>query len=178
VVLENRVVRSDNPCIAVCPDCEVRLVEYHLKWWRQKGEAATAKLDALRVRYDELAAYVDNRVPNVASSRGEQAESGLDNDEKPQAGSTADEGETLPTSPLDQDRKGLLEVCRKFDDAVSVWRVKKSMESFGDKLNSDERLLLAQEIGAERSFIRWYMTEIESHGWQVATNLCTATRTQ
>jgi hypothetical protein len=48
--------------------------------------------------------------------------------------------------------------------------VKKSMDAFNDKLNSDERVRLAQEIGAGGSFMRWCTTEIESHGLQVTNN--------
>jgi hypothetical protein len=156
--------------VTICPDCEAKLAEYHLKWWREKAEAATAELAALRVRYDELAAYVDDLRPEAASSNGEQTEGRPNNDEEPQAGLTADQGETTPTSLLDQAGNELLELCRKFDDTVPYWRVKKSMDAFGDKLNSDERLLLAQEIGADRSFMRWCTTEIESHGWRVTNN--------
>ena len=154
---------------AVCPDCEARLVEYHLKWWREKAEAATAQLDALRIRYDELAASIDDQGPAVASSSGDHPER-PNNEEEPQAGSTADQGETMPTSLLDQARKELLELCRGFDEAVPYWRVKKRMDAFSDKLNSDQRVLLAQEIGADGSFMRWCTTEIESHGWQVTNN--------
>jgi hypothetical protein len=34
------------------------------------------------------------------------------------------------------------------------WRLKNTMQAFSDKLSSDERVLLAQEIGAEGSLIR------------------------
>ena len=62
--------------VAVCPDCEAKLVEYHLKWWRERAEAATAELDELRVKYRELAEYVDNqrrpveRIAAFCASRG------------------------------------------------------------------------------------------------------------
>ncbi len=63
-----------------------------------------------------------------------------------------------------------LELCRRFDEAVAYWRVKNSMQAFSDKLNSDERVLLAHEIGADGSLIRWCTTEIEGLGWQVTNN--------
>jgi hypothetical protein len=44
------------------------------------------------------------------------------------------------------------------------------MDAFSDGLSSDERVLLAQEIGAGGSFIRWCTTEIEGLGWQVTNN--------
>jgi hypothetical protein len=155
---------SATPAVASCPDCEAMLVEYHLSWWREKAEAATAELDALRVRFDELAAHVDDRHQEVAKPGVEQA------DEEPRVGSTPDEGETTSTPLLDQARKELLELCRRFDEAVPYWRVKNSMDAFSDKLNSDERVLLAQEIGADGSLIRWCTMEIESRGWRVTNN--------
>ena len=151
--------------VAVCPDCEAKLAEYHLKWWRERAEAATAELDGLRVKYRELAEYVDNQrrqdaglqhpAPVMGDPSGENPESRRQIDAEPQAGSTGEQGETTATSLLDQVRKELIELCRPFDDAVPFWRVKNSMDAFSDKLNSDERVLLAQEIGADGSLIRW-----------------------
>ena len=165
--------------VAVCPDCEAKLVEYHLRWWRERAEAATAELDGLRVKYRELAEYVDNQ-RQVAGSQhptqvggdpsGENPERRRETDGEPHAGSTAKRGETTPTSLLDQARTELLELCRRFDEAVPFWRVKNSMEAFSDKLSSDERVLLAQEIGADGSFIRWCTTQIEGLGWRVINN--------
>jgi hypothetical protein len=166
--------------VAVCPDCEAKLVEYHLKWWRERAEAATAELDGLRAKYRELAEYVDNQRRQVAGSqrsaqvggapRGENPERRREIEGEPQAGPTAEQGETTPTSLLDQARKELLELCRRFDEAVPYWRVKNSMEAFSDKLKSDERILLAQEIGADGSLIRWCVREIEGLGWRVTNN--------
>src|SRR5262245_39889558 len=151
--------------VAVCPDCEARLLEYHLKWWRERAEAATAELDELRVKYRELAEYVDDQRPQVAGSQhpvqvggdpsGENPEIRREVDAEPQAGPTAEQDETAPASLLDQARKELIELCRRFDEAVPFWRVKNSMEAFNDKLKSDERVRLAQEIGADGSLIRW-----------------------
>jgi hypothetical protein len=166
--------------VSVCPDCEAKLAEYHLTWWRETAEAATAELDGLRVKYRELAEYVDNQHRQVAGLElpahvrgdpsGENLESRREGDGEPQIGSTAEEGETTPASLLDQARKELLELCRRFDDAVPFWRVKNSMDAFNNKLNSDERVLLAQEIGAGGAFIRWCTTEIEALGWRVTNN--------
>ena len=36
-------------------------MEYHLRWWRERAEAATAELDGLRIKYRELAEYVDDQ---------------------------------------------------------------------------------------------------------------------
>jgi hypothetical protein len=179
VAFENPTPLGVRPA-AVCPDCEAKLVEYHLTWWRERAEAATAELDDLRVKYRELAEYVDNQGRQVAGLElpahvsgdpsGENPESRRETEGEPQAGSTAEQGETTPGSLLDQARKELLELCRRFDEAVPFWRVKNSMDAFSDKLNSDERVLLAQEIGAGGSFIRWCTTEIEGLGWRVTNN--------
>jgi hypothetical protein len=162
--------------VAVCPDCEVRLAEYHLKWWRERAEAATAELDELRVKYRELAGDVDSQrrqvaglqhaVPVMGDLRGENAGSRSE----PEAGATSEEGETTSTPLLDHARKELLELCRPFDEAVPFWRVKKSIDAFNDKLESDERVLLAHEIGADGNFIRWCIKEIGSLGWQVTNS--------
>lgn len=162
--------------VAVCPDCEARLAEYHLKWWRERAEAATAELDELRVKYRELAEDVDSQRRQVAGKqhaapvmgdlRGENAGSRSE----PEAGATSEEGETTSTPLLDHARKELLELCRPFDEAVPFWRVKKSIDAFNDKLESDERVLLAHEIGADGNFIRWCIKEIGSLGWQVTNS--------
>ena len=78
--------------------------------------------------------------------------------------------QTTPTSLLDQARQELLELCRRFDDTVPYWRVKNSIDAFSDKLRPDERLLLAQEIGADGSLIRWCTREIAGLGLQVTNN--------
>ena len=44
------------------------------------------------------------------------------------------------------------------------------MDAFSDRLASDERVLLAEEIGAEGSLIRWCTREIESLGQQVTNS--------
>jgi hypothetical protein len=162
-------VAFDNPTpleqtghpVAVCPDCEAKLVEYHLEWWRERAKAAKAQLDELRVKYRELAEHVDHPSRHVAESHREI---------EPEASSTAEQGETTATPLLDQARKELLELCRRFDEAVPYWRVKNSMDAFSDKLSSDERVLLAQEIGADGSLIRWCTREIEGLGWHVTNS--------
>ena len=145
---------------AVCPDCEARLVEYHLRWWREKAEAAMAELDELRVRYRELT--------QTAGDAGASAQPSADIAEEPQAVPAAEHGE--PTPLLDQARKELVELCRRFDDAIPYFRLKNCMDAFSDKLTSEERVLLAEEIGAEGSLIRWCTKEIEGRGWQVTNS--------
>ena len=166
--------------VAVCPDCEAKLAEYHLKWWRERAEAAMAELDGLRVKYGELAEYVDNQrrqvaglqhpAPVMGDPSGENPESRRETDGRPQAGPTGEPGETTPTPLLDQVRKELFELCRRFDETVPYWRVKNSVDAFSDKLKSAERVLLAHEIGADGSLIRWCTKEIESLGWQITNN--------
>jgi hypothetical protein len=150
----------------VCRDCEGKLAEYHLQWWRERAEAVTAELDELRVKYCELAEDVDNQRRKVAGLELSRS----DIDVEPHAASTAEQDETTPASLLDQARKELLELCRRFDEAVPFWRVKNSMEAFSDKLSSDERVLLAEELGADGPFIRWCTAEIEGLGWHVTNN--------
>jgi hypothetical protein len=166
--------------VAVCPDCEAKLAEYHLEWWRERAETATAELDGLRVKYRELAEYVDNQrrqvaglehpAPVMGDPSGENSESRREIDGEPQSGSIGKQGETTTTPLLDQARKELIELCGRFDETVPHWRVKKSMDAFSDKLKSDERVLLAHEIGADGSFMRWCTREIEGLGWQVTNS--------
>jgi hypothetical protein len=166
--------------VAVCPDCEAKLAEYHLTWWRERAEAATAELDGLRIKYRELAEYVDNQrrqdhglqhpASVMGDPSGENPEIRRETGAEPQAGWTGNQSESTATPLLDQVRKELLQLCRLFDEAVPYWRVKNSMDAFRDKLNSDERVLLAQEIGADGSLIRWCTREIEGLGWQVTNN--------
>ena len=166
--------------VPVCPDCTAMLAEYHLKWWRERAEAATAELDGLRVNYRELSERVDNQRRQVAGlpqpaqvggdPSGETPEIRREIDGEPRAGSIAERDEPTPTSLLDQVRKELLELCRPFDEAVPYWRVKNSMDAFSDKLKSDERVLLAQQVGADGSLIRWCTKEIEGLGLQVTNN--------
>jgi hypothetical protein len=146
---------------AVCPDCEAKLVEYHLTWWRERAEAATAELDELRVRYRELAGDAGSELPQAAGSLREI---------EPQAGPAAEQGETTPTPLLDLARKELVELCRRFDESVPYFRLKNCMDAFSDKLTPDDRVLLAEEIGAEGSLIRWCTKEIEARGWQVTNS--------
>jgi hypothetical protein len=165
---------------AVCPDCEAKLAEYHLEWWRERAEAAEAELDGLRVKYRELAEYVDNQsrqtaglqhpAPVMGDPSGENPESRSEIVGASQAGATNEQGETTPTSLLDHARKELVELCRPFDEAVPFWRVKKSIDAFNDKLESDERVHLAHEIGADGNFIRWCIREIEGLGLQVTNS--------
>jgi hypothetical protein len=131
-------------------------------WWRSTAETATAELDELRVRYRELVESVDSR----------RQDAGLQN-RTPEVGSTSaaeEQDEATPTSILDQARAELLEVCRNFDQAVPYFRVKNSTDAFSNRLKSDERLRLAHEVGADGSFIRWCVREIEAHGWQVSNS--------
>jgi hypothetical protein len=156
--------------VAVCPDCQAKLPEYHLTWWRERAEAATAELDELRIKYRELAEGVDNPLAVMGDPSDENAERRSEIDEAPEASATSEQGETTPTPLLDQARDELLELCRPFDEAVPFWRVKKSIDLFNDKLESDERVLLAHEIGADGNFIRWCVREIEGLGWQVTNS--------
>lgn len=141
---------------AVCPGCAARLAEYHLMWWRDRAEAVTAELDELRIKYRELAERVEG-------SRGGTTE-------QPVRGVTAEPVDAEPTTLLEHARRDLLALCRQFDDAVPYRRVKNAMQAFSDGLTADERVRLAQEIGADGSLIRWSTTQAESLGWHVTGN--------
>ena len=145
---------------AACPDCEAKLVVYHLEWWRARALAATAELDALRAKYRELAPSVDTESPHVETPELEQD----------QVGSAAESAPTEPTTFLDSARRELTELCGQFDGAVPFYRLKNAMQDFSDKLTDDERLLLAQEVGSDSSLIRWATTEIEILGLSVTNN--------
>lgn len=133
---------------AICPDCEGKLVVYHLEWWRDKALAATAELEALRAKHPELAhpEHVDPTVEAV------------------------DEPAAEPTTLLDHARRELATLCREFDETVPYFRLKNTMQAFSDRLESDERVLLAQEIGGDGTLIRWSTTEVEALGWHVSNS--------
>jgi hypothetical protein len=133
---------------AICPDCEGKLVLYHLEWWRDKALAATAELEALRAKHPEPA----------------QSPVQLEADD-----STEEPG-AEPTTLLDHARRELAALCREFDEAVPYFRLKNTMQAFSNRLESDERVLLAQEIGGDGTLIRWSTTEVEALGWHVSNS--------
>ena len=130
----------------VCPDCEQKVVLYHLEWWRKTALAATAEVEALRIKYGEPA----------------QAEQEPDAIEEP--------AEKEPKTLLDHARRELTKLCREFDDDVPYFRLKNTMQAFSDRLESDERVLLAQEIGGDGTLIRWSTIEVETLGWHVSNS--------
>ena len=82
----------------------------------------------------------------------------------------AESAPTEATTFLDRARRELVELCSQFDGAVPFYRLNKTMQDFSDKLNDDERAVLAREIGSESSLIRWATTEVESLGLSVTNN--------
>jgi hypothetical protein len=133
---------------AICPDCEEKLVHYHLEWWRDQALAATAELEALRAAHPE---------PEQSAVSVELEES-------------TDEPEAEPETLLDHARRELATLCREFDEAVPYFRLKNTMQAFSDRLESDERVLLAQEIGGDGTLIRWSTMEVEALGWHVSNS--------
>lgn len=174
-----RMAPAERPT-AVCPDCEAKLVEYHLVWWRDRARAATAELDELRTKYRELVENTDDQRGQLAALqprmqvRGDSDAQALDQRgktaEEPQGDSPAERADAEPASLLDHARKELLDLCRQFDAAVPYRRVKNTMQAFSDKLDPDERVLLAQQISTSGSLIRWSTTEVENLGWHVSGN--------
>jgi hypothetical protein len=143
IVVATTLTQAD----AVCPECEEKLIQYHLAWWRETALAATAEVEALRAKYGEPA----------------QPTSQVD-------ATTAAPEETEPTTLLDHARRELTKLCREFDDAVPYFRLKNAMQAFSDGLESDQRVLLAQEIGGDGTLIRWSTTEVEALGWHVSNS--------
>jgi hypothetical protein len=148
------------PADSLCPDCEARVVEYHLRWWRERAEEATAELENLRIEYRELQerAGIEPLAPDAA--RADATPSQQD----------ADDAEAELTTFLRQARRELTELCRQFDGAVPYFRLKKVMGAFSDSLDDEQRVALAEELGADGSLIRWATVQIETLGWQVSNS--------
>lgn len=146
--------------VAICPDCEARLAEYHVRWWRERAQAAEAELEELRAKY----------LSDEAPRRQVGAEHPTPTADVPTADVPTTDDEKEPASLLDHARRELLALCRQCDEAVPYWRLKTAMQEFSDKLSTDQRVLLAQEIGADGSLIRWCTTEIVNLGWQVTNS--------
>lgn len=156
---DSTALTEPDAAASLCPDCEAKLVEYHLEWWREKALAATAELDELRVKYRELQMQAGIQPP---------AEPQVDepgHDEGP-----ADDADAELTPFLARARQELTELCRQFDGAVPYWRLKNTMQDFNDKLETHQRVLLAEEIGSDGSLIRWATTKVETLGWQVTNS--------
>lgn len=150
VVGLNAAPSTDPLPATVCPDCVARLAEYHAQWWREQALALAAELADLRTEYRKLAGEPSADPPTPVSEP-------VDDD-------------TVPASPLDRARRELLALCGRCGDAVPYFRLKKTMLAFSDTLQSEERVLLAQEIGEHGSLIRWCVAEIEVLGRQVTNN--------
>jgi hypothetical protein len=136
---------------AICPDCQEKLVFYHLEWWRGQALAATAELEALRAQHGRLEESVPSQVVR-------------------EVGPNDDPADTGPTTLLDRARRELADLCRQFDGDVPYVRLKNAMQAFSDRLESHERLVLAQEIGGDGSLMRWSTTAVKTLGLQVANN--------
>ena len=134
---------------AICPACEEKLVLYHLEWWRDKALAATAELEALRTKHPE---------PEESPVRGGAGR--IDRCNRPQS--------RRPFSTMHDENSR--HSAGEFDEAVPYFRLKNTMQAFSDRLESDERVLLAQEIGGDGTLIRWSTTEVEALGWHVSNN--------
>jgi len=132
---------------AVCPDCEAKLVYYHLHWWREQAETAIAELQRLRAKYGEEAPAAPEPVP------AEAATSDYD-----------------PTTLLGRAQRELDELCRQFAGEVPYFRLKNAMQAFSDSLDTLERAQLAQEIGADGSLIRWATGRVQARGWRVTNS--------
>lgn len=160
VSLENPTALDEAAAaVAICPDCEAKLAEYHAEWWRARAQAAEAELEELRIKYRELSGGAD--APRRQRVIAESA---------PTSGAPAIDDAKEPASLLDHARAELLGLCRQCDENIPYWRLKTTMQAFSDKLSTDERVLLAQEIGADGSLIRWCTTEIVNLGWQVTNS--------
>ena len=159
-LVDSEILNRTGDGDALCPDCEAKLIEYHLEWWRARAQEATAELEVLRVKYRNLGQSADTESPEVAATEVVQV----------QVGSTAEPAPPEGTTFLDRARRELTELCRQFDSTVPFYRLNNTMQDFSDKLDDDGRLLLAQEIGSDSSLIRWATTEVESYGLSVTNN--------
>ena len=112
---------------ALCPDCEARLVVYHLEWWRSRSRAAIAELEALR------GSTPTSCSPPLPSLRAPATEIEQDQAVEPVPAEA--------TTFLDHARRELSELCGQFDNAVPFYRLNKTMQDFSDTLNDDERVL-------------------------------------
>jgi hypothetical protein len=149
---------------AVCPDCETRLVVYHLQWWRETAQAATTELEKLRAMYRELQERAGTLHP--ASAPTQVDEGGNEEDEQ----DLVVHADAPPATLIDQARRELTELCQQFDGAVPYRRLKNTMQAFSDRLDTHQRVLLAEEIGTDGSLIRWATHKVEALGWQVANS--------
>jgi hypothetical protein len=157
VSLENpTTLREAVGAVTICPDCQAKLAEYHAEWWRERAQAAEAELEELRIEYRKLSGGQDEPRPQRVIAESGQI-----------SGEPATDDAREPVSLLDHARVELLGLCRQCGEAVPYWRLKTTMQSFSDTLSADERVLLAQEIGAGGSLIRWATTEVANRGWQV-----------
>lgn len=142
--------------LAVCPDCEARLAEYHAAWWRERALAAEAEIEELRAKYRRLTAHDEG--PGESLAARAQVSVGAGTEEE-------------PTSLLGHARVEVVTLCRQCGDgAVPYWRLKTAMQAFSDKLSPDERVRLAQEIGADGNLMRWSTTEVVRLGWEVTNS--------
>jgi hypothetical protein len=146
---------------ALCPDCEAHLVVYHLAWWRETALTATAELEKLRAEYGDLPERADMERPASAEAQ-------IDEDSSEEA--PTDHAEAEPTTLLDRARRELTELCRQFDGAVPYWRLKNMMQEFSDRLDTDQRVLLAEEISTDGSLIRWATIQVDTLGWKVTNS--------
>ncbi len=145
----------------LCPDCEAQLVVYHLQWWRERALASTAELEKLRAKYGELQERTDIERSTSAGAQIDDGSSEV---------TPADGAEAAPTTLLDHARRELAELCRQFDGAVPYWRMKNTMQEFSDRLDTHQRVLLAEEIGTDGSLIRWATVHVATLGWQVTNS--------
>lgn len=143
----------------VCPECEAKLVEYHLTWWRATAESATAELDELRIKYQELSLSVGDDDRQVADVR-----------HPAEAEPVSEDGDATLPPLLTRARTELLQLCRQFDETIPYFRLKRSMDAFSDTLESNERILLAEEIGGDGSLMRWCTKQIKGLGRQISNN--------
>jgi hypothetical protein len=145
---------------AVCPDCAAQLVVYHLHWWRETARAATAELEDLRAEYLALQARVG--APEPAPHAAPLAEGRADLQ-------LVDDAAAEPATLLDRARHELDLLSKQFDQAVPYFRLKNAMQAFSDGLDTDQRVLLAEQIGSDGSLMRWATNIVETRGW-VVTN--------
>jgi hypothetical protein len=121
------------------------------------------ELEKLRAMYRELQERAGT--PHPASAPTQVDEVWSEDEQDPVV-----HAEAQPATLIDQARRELTELCQQFDGAVPYRRLKNTMQAFSDRLDTHQRVLLAEAIGTDGSLIRWATTKVETLGWQVANS--------
>jgi len=156
---------GDRP-YSLAPSTKLRKVEPPHSYLREPSASVVHHVDYLSARSDQALCGV--AIQNATALAETASADALCPDCEAQL--VTESAPTEATTFLDRARRELAELCSQFDRAVPFFRLNKTMQDFSDKLNDNERAVLAREIGSESSLIRWATTEVESLGLSVTNN--------